>query len=313
MRNSPHDRFFHFAFSHRSLYIDFFDQLVPKKFRDLLLIESIEPVEGTFLNKRLQRFFSDKLFSAKLKTGGRVTLACLVEHKSFVPPFIYHQLEQYVVAKREHDRKNKKPLSATIPIVIYHGKEKWKKKPPFAYYGGLPKELRRFVNAPDYILIDVTKFSKKKIMSLRRGYLVNTLLAMKYSHRPSLLDRNYGDIFIFGDFYETTEEGQAFFFGLLKYLFNLTNFDEQKIEKMIDTIPTSQRKRAFNTFDRIRLEGKIEHAQEVATNLLVQFPTWKDDMIANISGLDIKKVKALRKKLADQKKADNNGKADNQK
>ncbi|HFA48301.1 MAG TPA: hypothetical protein ENJ95_04700 [Bacteroidetes bacterium] len=81
---------------------------------------------------------------------------------------------------------------------------------------------------------------------------------------------------------------------------------------MIGTIPTSQRKRAFNTFDRIRLEGKIEgkieHAQEVATYLLVQFPTWKDNMIANISGLNIKKVKALRKKLAEEKKMDNNEK-----
>ncbi len=307
MRQTPHDEFFKFAFSFSQLVHDFFSQIPPVWLVDLLELSTLQPVEGSFLSSRLRKYFTDKLFSCRLKNGEKVTLSCLIEHKSTIPPLIYDQLQRYVTEKHEADRKNKQPRSPVIPIVLYHGRQRWIKKPPHAYFSGLPKKLRSFTNAPDYILVDISRFSKRKILELRQGYLVNTLLVMKYAFHPAHLDRNVRDIFVFGDFYETTEEGQLFIKGLLEYFFSLGNFDEVKTEEIIEKIQKPIQKKAMTIADYYIKKGKEEHQVEVATRLLRGYPTWSDITISEISGLGIKKIKTLRKQLDSQGSNPSNG------
>jgi predicted transposase/invertase (TIGR01784 family) len=316
MSKSLHDAFFKKVFSYRTVYLDFFNQLTPPWLRVLLDVETIVPIEGTFLTKELKQFFSDKLFSAKVKSGHEITLSCLLEHKSYVPDNIYEQLHRYILEKRVQDRRNKEQKTLVVPFVIYHGNERWVKKPPHTFYPALPKALRRFVVASDYILVDVGRFSKKKIMELRQGYLVNSLLLLKYSHRPDLLEGNLRDIFVYGDYYSSSEEGREFIFSLLTYLFELGKFEPEKQEEIVKKIKEPLKNSVMTIFEikakKAKKEGlqegmekgKIIKATDVTIRLIEHGPELSDDVIANISGLPEPKVKEIRQKLAEGKKGE---------
>ncbi len=314
MRYSPHDNFVRLIFSIQSVYFDFFDQIVPPALTKLLRLETLKPVEGTFLSPRLRKYLTDKLFSCQMITGEDVILSCLIEHKSSVPDFIYDQLQGYVAQKHEQDRKDKQPRTPVIVIVLYHGKERWVKKPPHEYYTGLPKGLRSYVAAPNFFLVDVGRFSKQRIMKLRRGYLVNSLLVLKYAFRPSWLGRNFRDIFVYGDFYNTTAQGRDFIHGLLVYFLELTNFDEKKSIALVEKIKASYKRTAMNSLQNLvkagkkegkiegrkegKIEGKIEGKEEVVQHLILKFPDWSDLFLSEVTGLPQEKIKALREKLA---------------
>ncbi|MEK7257785.1 MAG: Rpn family recombination-promoting nuclease/putative transposase, partial [Bacteroidota bacterium] len=238
--------------------------------------------------------------------GDELILSFLVEHKSEVPDFIYDQLQAYVTQKHEQDRKDKKPRTPVIIILLYHGKKRWVKKPPHAYFKGLPKALRRYVGAPDYFLIDIGRFNKKKIMGLRMGYLVNALLVLKYAFNPIYLGRSFKDIFVYGDFYDTTQEGQDFIHALLVYFLELTNFDEKKSIALVEKIKASYKRTAMTSYQNIlkagkkegKIEGKVEGKEEVAERLLLKFPDWSDFFLSELTGLPEEKIKAIRAKLA---------------
>jgi hypothetical protein len=258
MSNSPHDVFVRAVFSYTSVCRDFFEQLMPKWFSEQLAIDSITLIEGSFLTPELSEYYSDKCFRCLLKDGKTLQISLLLEHKSYVPPFIYDQLQRYVLERLESDRKEELPRSAVVPVVLYHGLERWRIRPPHHYFKGLPKSLRRFVKAPDYILIDISRFSKKKILSLRRGYLVNTLLILKYYKNERYLLHNTREIFMHGDFYNSTEEGRNFIHSLLVYFFELTKFDSKKAIAAIHEIHKPNHSVPMSTYEQLQKEGIFE-------------------------------------------------------
>ena len=309
MKKTPHDSFVKYIFSFRSVYHDFFGQLMPTWLSSQMDLDTLEPVEGSFLSRQLKSFFTDKLFTCRLRTGTEICFALLLEHKSYVPGFIYDQLQRYVIQKLEHDRKAENPRQAVVPVILYHGKERWIKKPPHAFYPELPVSFRRFVQGPDYILVNISSFSKKKIMSLRMGYLVNSLLMLKYYHSETQILRHAGDIFVFGDFYQTTEEGRDFIHSLLVYLFEITNFDETTVQKMVEKISKTVQKKTMNSLQVLlrsewkkgkqegKKEGKREGKIEVAIRILRKYPDWPDALVADISSLSEANIKELRNSL----------------
>ncbi len=73
-----------------------------------------------------------------------------------------------------------------IPVVFYHGIEKWHYEPFDSYFGIVEPETLRYLPCFDYILINLQDLSDEKIKSLHSIFLQKTMLSFKH-----YLDKNY--------------------------------------------------------------------------------------------------------------------------
>ena len=126
--SNPHDRFFKDVLSRREAARDFVLYYLPADLAALLDVESLVVSKDSFVDKDLREHFSDILYQVDLKQGDSAYIYLLFEHKSYSDPLIALHLLRYMLRIWEQGVKQGKarPFSPIIPIVVYHGKSKWK-------------------------------------------------------------------------------------------------------------------------------------------------------------------------------------------
>ncbi len=80
-----------------------------------------------------------------------------------LPIYPHLQLLRYMLEIWEYCEKNKLPLIAVIPIIVYHNKHqrKWIKKPFESSFKHIDEDLKPFIPTFDYQLTDLTQYSQE--------------------------------------------------------------------------------------------------------------------------------------------------------
>lgn len=154
----------------------------------------------------------------------------------------------------EQLHQNNKKLNPIIPILVYHGKQGWKKRNFDSYFGKkLPESILPFLPCFDYIFTHVTDMSDEQILELGTGLLINTFLMLKHIHDPDFIMQNAELIFI-----NLTEphSQQDFIVLVLAYFYKNSQLAEEKIQSFIQNLPKTLNKTAMSTYDMILEEGK---------------------------------------------------------
>ena len=146
----------------------------------------------------MKEYFSDLIYTCNWKSGDAIQLSFLVEHKSYLPETIHLQLLRYLLEAYDTQKRQKRPFSVVIPIVVYHGKQRWISK-KLADHFELPDDrLSRFIPQFDYELIDLNVVSDKLIVTIENGYLLrSTFLLFKHKDDKDYVLRHSRDLFIF--------------------------------------------------------------------------------------------------------------------
>ena len=150
-----HDRFFKEAFSRPDVVADFIQAYLPEAFSSQLNAETLVREQDSYIDDELSRHYVDLLFSAQLGSQP-IVIALLLEHKIYPEEYPHFQLNQYLLNYWRDQLKAKKPLRPVVPIVIYHGRSKWKQRPMRNYFANITTLLSRFVPDFDYYLISLT-------------------------------------------------------------------------------------------------------------------------------------------------------------
>lgn len=186
-----HDRFFKDALLQPNATADFIRYYLPERISRLLIPESAEPLEDSFIDADLQEHLSDLLFRVKLKTGQEAYLYLLLEHKSFPDEWVALQLLRYLV--RIWDKSNRagvKKLPLVIPVVFYHGKATWKIPENFGALFDWAEnlaDLREFIPEFRYHLCDLSKFADEDLRG--QTELQASMRLLKHIFRDELHDQ----------------------------------------------------------------------------------------------------------------------------
>ncbi len=173
----PHDKFFKSTFSIKEVAQDYIEQFLPKEVSNSLNLNTLEHSDTSYVDNALSEHFSDIVYHCESKGSEPIRISLLFEHKSYVPQYPHLQLLRYLVNAWENDLKDKKILTVTIPIILYHGQRKWHYK-PFNKYFKLPNEkLTKYIPNFDYHLSDLSNYSDENLLQLKAGFLINTLLS----------------------------------------------------------------------------------------------------------------------------------------
>ncbi|MEZ4885191.1 MAG: Rpn family recombination-promoting nuclease/putative transposase [Chitinophagales bacterium] len=287
----PHDKFFKSTFSIKEVAEDYIQQFLPKEISSNLDLKTLEHSDGSYVDDVLSEHFSDIVYYCESKGNEAIRISLLFEHKSYVPQYPHLQLLRYLVNAWENDLKDKKSLTVTIPIILYHGQRKWHYK-PFNEYFKLPNnELTKYIPNFDYHLSDLRDYSDEALLQLKAGFLINTLLIFKYIWNVEYLQANSAKIFVYSEDYIESERGKNFLKALFVYIGNATKLKPKTVSELYKNLPKKISDLAMTTFEAIKEEGKKEGKKEgillekrnTIVKLKEEFPNWSTAKIAEFT------------------------------
>jgi Putative transposase, YhgA-like len=234
----------------------------------------------------------------------------LWEHKSSKPTEpIEFQVESYRNGIIRSDLKWNQEPSIVIPILIYHGEEKWDKK--FLYervQPYLPAELLEYMPYPKYIVIDLQAMSEEEIeASTDLEELRGAFIALKYGHDKDFFKQNMKKVLKFVDEMSTEYIFQEFFKMLMEYMQRRSQLEKEEFEEIVEqNLDTEMATRkVFKTSYEIiaeeaeakgKLEGKLEGLRKGIIALIVATPS-TNAQIAKMLDVEESFVKTVRQEF----------------
>jgi predicted transposase/invertase (TIGR01784 family) len=174
LRN-PHDLFFRETFSRLEVARDFMANYLPVEVTAVLDLSTLELQKDSFIDPDLREHFSDMLYRVWLRDGNEANVYLLLEHKSSPDVQVALQLLRYMVRHWERAQRDKiRPLPPVIPIVVYHGREKWQVSENFTGLFEGPEALRPYWPNFRYELQDLSRYSVEDI----RGGIILRVVSM---------------------------------------------------------------------------------------------------------------------------------------
>jgi len=188
---SPHNNFFHFAFSHASAVRSLIESHLPSSVIRSLDLDSLQLQKDSFVDDHLRESYSDLLYSVPWvdeKGHSRTArIYLLLEHKSQIDQMTCLQLLRYVVRIWEQQHRNDQPLCPVFPLVIYHGESPWTAPRTLDELLGTPNALLPYSVRFAFPILDLCETPDDKLA--KDPFLQSVLSLLKYSRRRDLAER----------------------------------------------------------------------------------------------------------------------------
>ncbi|GAQ25683.1 Rpn family recombination-promoting nuclease/putative transposase [Tepidanaerobacter syntrophicus] len=268
---NPHDKFFKEIFGNVEVAEDFFTNYLPQSILDIIDLKTIELQKDSFINKDLEENFSDLLFKVNINnTQGYIYF--LFEHKSYPSKDIAFQLLKYMIeiweAKVRKEQLNKLPI--IIPLVIYHGKERWKAstalKEMINGYDKLTEDVKAYIPNYEYLLYDISRFTDEEIKGKAQLKIFFTTVRDIFTKSGKGAWDSIDRAIAYLKELEDKQTATEYFETLMRYIFSvdksLTSSDVSKIVKKIETTYPEGSEVVMTLAEKLREEGLKEGLKE---------------------------------------------------
>jgi predicted transposase/invertase (TIGR01784 family) len=306
--NNKHDKFFKAMMEDRSVATDFLKKFLPAAVIGLIDFDTFENVGTSYITEDLNELFSDAIFKFKLNgIKEECYVSVLLEHKSKRDDATVFQVLGYLANGYKLQYKNKEPKRVILPVVYYHGKNKWKLRQLDDYFKNVPPILKAFLPSYDMVYIDLVRLSSDSLESLTNVFLRSALMVQRHSSDPNLLKNEIEKILT--TLSDSTERN--FFFTIIVYVLEVLEVDESYILEISEGITPNLKDKIMSTYDRLIEKGigkGIERGIEQGIERGIEQKTIdvikncvknhiKIPMISNITGLSDQRVMEIIKSL----------------
>lgn len=263
--HQPYTRFFENTFSRLDIARDVTEQLLPENISKKIDSKSIKLRKDSFVEPNLTRLHSDIIYECNFrKSKQKIWLTLLFDHKSEPDNFVYIQLSKYMNSIWDQQRSDKQFPKVILPIIFYHGSKKWKvKKFEEMFHKEIDEDLLEFLPSFKFVLIDISKYSDEKIRSLKKGFLINTLLAFKHYKDEDYIREN------FSFFLETYPDVKDLNFieAILVFILKITEIRKEEVPILIENSFKKSNSDVMSTYDQIVQTGRKNKEIEMILNL----------------------------------------------
>lgn len=258
--DQPHDRYFKDTFSQPDILADFLTVYLPDDLRAALDLSSLQRQPDSYTDDALSEHFADLLFTATLHQQP-VQIALLLEHKSYTEPYVHFQLNRYMHNVWQHQLEQKQPLLPILPIVVYHGTVRWKKRPMASYFQTLLPVLQPYVPTFDYILIDL-KTITDHLPRFATDYARLTGVLLQYSRKRRSLEHALLSIADGINRLLAHEQGERFFRTSLIYLNWVTKLTRAELVVIFRSVSEQAQNYNMSLYEQLIQEGRQEGRQQ---------------------------------------------------
>jgi len=299
----PHDVTFKDLFSKKEIAKDVIMQNLPEEILDDMDFDSLEKLDGSFINEKLQETFSDIIYGVNIK-GREAYIALLLEHKSYKDKLTIFQVSRYIIDLWSRVIKSgKKELPIVIPIVVYHGQGKWNyqqdTKELIPGYDALPEYIKERLPVIKHDLINITGHNENDIKQYKPlTRMVIRTFKYIFDDADTLIEallvsmEEVGDSVPDEELYKILETLFIYFAATNK---KLTEEDilrkirqlEGKGEKIMTILQARETKGIE--------QGRIEKAKESARKGIIKGYSMK--IIMDITGLTEEEIEGIRREM----------------
>ncbi len=298
----PHDRYVRFALQIRDLALEFLQFSLDDQIKNLINWDSFQISKDSFIDEKLKAHYSDICYSGFTHSNEPFRIATLIEHKSNPPGKgeITVQLNRYILNMWQDDLNNKRQLTLTIPIVLYHGGPGLTKETTNLLFSTAPRFLHTFIPSFDYILVDLSTLTDEAIEALRMIYLGKFLTALKHSRDDDFIALYWKKFVIFAPKPGSEKTFVQFSTVTALYLNATSTIFNEKLKDMDNLLTTEEKVSAkpylFELYDKA-LEKGIEQGIEKAIRLFLhKNPEWTDQQVAESFDVNPSFVQKIRMK-----------------
>jgi predicted transposase/invertase (TIGR01784 family) len=306
--NTPHDnavqKFLQEIDTARSL----FKEYLPEEITALLDLDSLEYMKEKFVDETLAKYYSDFLYKVNFKDRIDGFIFLLLEHKSWPARFTAFQALKYIVHVWDlylanHDRA--KYLPPVIPLVLYHGKNKWNLDTRFSRLFKKPGPLKVFIPDFKFLLLDI---SHEPDENIRGNPILQILLkTLKYIFKPGIKNKLPEIIQLFEKI-KNKNNALDYLAALINYLVSTAgNLDNEEIEvnvskvfseggKIMATIAEKLINQGINQGIEQGIDRGIDKGKwDVVMNMLREGITI--DIISKVTGFTAAQIKEFEEKI----------------
>jgi len=198
-------------------------------------------------------------------------LSLLFEHKSQPDGIIFLQLLRYLLEAWDQQPQKKKGLGIIIPIVVYHGKQKWERRSFASHFPGWDDTLSPFIPNFQYLLTDLADWSDEALMTLQVGLVKNLFLILKHFKDVQYIQRYIDRLFWGVEPYLDDSSQKKHIEVFWKHLYLTNEHKQVDFRKLTEKLSTSLRKEAMTIYEHAVLKGEkkgsIEQQNLFITNL----------------------------------------------
>lgn len=251
-----HDSFFRAILADKQVAIAYFKSVLPEHITQLLDFSTMEQVSGTYVSESLAKTLADVVYRCKRRDGkGSVDISLLVEHKSRPDKYTPVQVGGYIFSGYQQQiEEGRKQLSPIIPILFYHGEEKWEYWTLDRLFAGLESELLGFLPKFDYLYNNLRDASDEEIKAVGHHFLVASLLSLKHAHDKAWLGSNFSFVIKIGLAGVEGYLGQK----LVVYCLHQAELSPEEARKLTRKLPETIRRQVMSTYELLKAEGKAE-------------------------------------------------------
>lgn len=258
--SNPHDKFFKGTFSQVEIAKDFLKNYLQSDICTLLDLDKISSQKDSFIDEDLQEHFSDALFLVPLKDGHEIYVYTLFEHKSSPDRWVALQLLRYMVRIWERDTESGQ-LRMIIPIVIYHGKQRWNIPTEFSALFPEVRNFRAFLPNFQYLLYDLPRIPESKIVGEYKLQIM--IRVMKDIFSVKLLDEIEKIVAIYAES-KGDQNAEDFLKTVLLYMMAGSKVKYADLEKELKSHlqPIGAKNIMMTLAEHYKQEGRQEGRQE---------------------------------------------------
>ncbi|KJV73372.1 Rpn family recombination-promoting nuclease/putative transposase [Orientia tsutsugamushi] len=252
--NLKHDGLFKDLMNDPKAALDFTNDFLPNEVKNILDLSTIKVEQESFVEANLCRSMCDVLFSVKTKNNNDAFIYVLIEAELRSDYWIAFKLWQYTLSILKRHKKGLKKrtkergkLPIVVPIVVYHGSERFNAPRTLWELFDDPKLAKKLMGS-EYLLIDWQAMPDSEIKRKATAALVHF---MKYIHnQPDIIE-------LWAKFFDTLQEiaqkdkenGFLYIKALLHYTISKVSKNEQpRLKQLLDeNLSIEDRKRIMGT------------------------------------------------------------------
>lgn len=242
---TPHDSFFKETMGKVEVAEDFLNNYLPESIKDIVDTGNLEPQKDSFIDKELNETFADMLFKTNIY-GEEGYIYFLFEHKSYTSKNVSLQFFKYMTSIWDAKVKNEKrdELPVILPLLIYHGKDKWNVGNTLGNiikgYDNLSQDVKRYIPNYEYLLYDISRYTDEEIKG-------SAYLRIMFTILRDIFTKDEKEIYItiiksieYIKELEDKQSGVEYFETMMRYIFSVRNdLTKETANEIISNLETT--------------------------------------------------------------------------
>ena len=251
-------------------------------------MDTLEPQKESFLDEKLNEEFSDLLFRVMINNKEGY-IYFLFEHKSYKDKMVIFQVLKYMISIWESKIKDNKDrrkvegksnsgemeLPVILPLVIYHANTEWNVERTLRNmipnYKNLPDDLKRYIPDFEYLLIDLSDFSKHEVKLRSENMItIKALTRMRYASREETISILIEAIELIN---ETEEKDDITYYvsACIRYILSVRDdISKNEMAKIAEQISTEGGELVMSVAERLIQESLEERMNIIAKTMIVE-------------------------------------------